>query len=143
MFLVIDQKKCWKFSIWQSWQKFIAISKAIWGFLKTNRIFGIMSYWLNSSSPQLLENKKYSRYLNLTYIKNYVRRNKPLNFCLSNDWKKKTRTFQASTLCTAEFTNLFIGSGCWPASSRCCFLVYIALFFTHSTIPICGTIQLE
>ena len=27
-----------------------------------------------------------------------MRRNKPLNFCLSNDWKKKTRTFQASTL---------------------------------------------
>ena len=71
-----------------------------------------------------------------------VRRNKPLNFCLSNDWKKKTRTFQTSTLCTAELTNVFIGSGCWPAS-QCCFLVYIALFFTHSTIPTCGTIQLD
>ena len=91
------------------------------------------------------KNKKWwkNQWKNLINSKNLqIFKNKPLNFCLSNDWKKKTRTFQTSTLCTAELTNVFIGSGCWPAS-RCCFLVYIALFFTHSTIPTCGTIQLD
>ena len=34
-----------------------------------------------------------------------VRRNKPLNFCLSNDWKKKTRTFKSSDLNTARLSS--------------------------------------
>ena len=75
-----------------------------------------------------------------------VRRNKPLNFCLSNDWKKKTRTFQSSDLNTARLSSpmfLQAADAGRHHDSRCCFLVYIALFFTHSTIPSCGTIQLD